>query len=61
MQLRPTELRCLTVIRALQRNGRRISERQIAQRGGLPLPRVHAAMKSLVGRGLLGRDGTPKN
>ena len=63
MSLGLAELRCyLVVVRAIQRdrNGGKLSFRQIAQRAGLKsLGHVHAVMDDLVERGMLACEVTP--
>jgi hypothetical protein len=62
MSLRPAELKSyLVVSRAIQRdrNGGKICERQVAQRAGVGLRHVHAALSRLVGMNRLRREGKP--
>jgi len=62
MTLRPAELKCyLVVVRAIQRdrNGGKISERQIAARACVAPRHAHDALARLVELGRLRRDGTP--
>jgi hypothetical protein len=62
MSLRPAELKCyLVVTRAIQRdrNGGRISERQVSQRAGVSLRHAHDALARLVELDRLRRKGKP--